>query len=104
MSSHWRPLDPLTLPLFPRGSFAYVEFADAALVKNALVLNESMFRGRVLQVTAKRTNKPGFNRGRGRGRGGYRGGYVPRGGYAPYRARGRCVSRGGHAAEKGGGS
>jgi hypothetical protein len=43
-------------------------------------------------VTAKRTNIPGFTRGRGRGRGGYRGGY--RGGghtYQPYRARGRSV-------------
>ena len=48
------------------------------------------------QVTAKRTNVPGFNRGRGRGGGGYRGGYRGgfRGGfgYSPYRARGRWVS------------
>lgn len=47
------------------------------------------------QVTAKRTNLPGFNRGRGRGggggyRGGYRGGRGGGGyGYQPYRARGR---------------
>jgi hypothetical protein len=45
-------------------------------------------------VTAKRTNVPGFHRGRGRGsyRGGYRGGFRGGGGgYSPYRARGRSV-------------
>ncbi len=72
-------------------------------MQNAMVLNESMFRGRLLsvgtlcetrvelmisvgQVKEKRTNVPGMNmtnRGRGRGR--------PRGyrGYHPYRGRGR---------------
>lgn len=42
------------------------------------MLNESLFRGRLLKVTPKRTNLPGMSargRGRGRGRGGYRGGY-----------------------------
>lgn len=73
----------------PKG-FAYVEFADAASISNALLLNETSFRSRLIQVTPKRTNKPGFNRGRGRGRGGYRGGYQRGGyGYQPYRARGR---------------
>ncbi|PWN26257.1 RNA-binding domain-containing protein, partial [Jaminaea rosea] len=52
----------------PKG-YAYVEFADASLVANAMVLNESLFRGRLIKVTAKRTNLPGLNRGRGRGRG-----------------------------------
>lgn len=71
----------------------------------ALVLNESVFRGRNLkvgplvyflcpvpfphltrtQVVPKRTNVPGMTRGRGRGgfrgRGFFRGGYPPRGGY-----------------------
>ncbi|POY74349.1 hypothetical protein BMF94_2543 [Rhodotorula taiwanensis] len=80
----------------PKG-YAYVEFAEPSLVQNAVLLNESMFRGRQLKVTPKRTNVPGFNqRGRGRGRGGYRGGYQSRGGYSPYaRGRGRGRGRGG---------
>ena len=52
----------------PKG-FAYVEFADEAAVSNAILLNDTMFRGRQIKVTAKRTNLPGMNR-RGRGRGG----------------------------------
>ncbi|KAI5479284.1 hypothetical protein MNV49_003802 [Pseudohyphozyma bogoriensis] len=82
----------------PKG-YAYVEFADPSLVANAVLLNESMFRGRLLKVTPKRTNIPGMGsaaRGRGRGRGGYRGGYQGyRGGYQPYsRPRGRGGYRG----------
>ncbi|KAJ5893866.1 Polyadenylate-binding protein 2 [Penicillium taxi] len=73
----------------PKG-YAYVEFAEPSVVAQALVLNESLFRGRNLKVTTKRTNLPGMNRGRGRGRGGrgrgFRGSY--RGG-AGYRGRGR---------------
>lgn len=72
----------------PKG-FAYVEFADSSLVANALLMNESLFKGRLIKVQSKRTNLPGIsstNRGRGRGRGGFRGG--SRGGYrgrgAPY--------------------
>ncbi|GKZ18921.1 cytoplasmic RNA-binding protein [Aspergillus brasiliensis] len=70
----------------PKG-YAYVEFAEPSLVAQALVLNESVFRGRNLKVVPKRTNLPGMSRGRGRGgfRGGggrgYRGGFAPRGGY-----------------------
>ncbi|KAL2919497.1 hypothetical protein HK105_201144 [Polyrhizophydium stewartii] len=72
----------------PKG-FAYLEFADAASVNNAMVLSDSMFKGRLIKVTPKRTNIHGFN---GRGRrpygGGYRGGFraAPRGRGA-YRAR-----------------
>ncbi|KKK13798.1 hypothetical protein P175DRAFT_0498977 [Aspergillus ochraceoroseus IBT 24754] len=75
----------------PKG-YAYVEFAEPSLVAQALVLNESVFRGRNLKVVPKRTNLPGMSRGRGRGgRGrGYRGGFPPRGGYrGGYRGRGR---------------
>ena len=60
---------------------------------NATVLDDSVFRGRPIKVTAKRTNIPGFNHrgrgGRGRGRGGQRGGY----GFQQPRGRGgyRCV-------------
>ena len=53
---------------FPKG-FAYVEFADEAAVGNAILLNDTMFRGRQIKVMAKRTNIPGLKRGRGRGRG-----------------------------------
>ncbi|KAH6599964.1 hypothetical protein BASA50_002648 [Batrachochytrium salamandrivorans] len=65
----------------PKG-FAYLEFADTASVDNAVVLNESMFKGRLIKVTSKRTNQHGFNfRGRRAGRG-FRGGFRGR---APYR-------------------
>ncbi len=95
-------------------SYAYVEFSEPSLVAQALVLNESVFKGRNIkvggpllqparrhstnthQVVPKRTNVPGMSRGRGRGfRGGGRGfqgrgGFVPRGGYrGGYRGRGR---------------
>jgi polyadenylate-binding protein 2 len=63
-------------------------------VPNALLLNESRLRDRVIKVTTKRTNIPFMNRGRGRGRGrggfrgrsSYRGGFRGRGrgGYTPY--------------------
>ncbi|KAI8832414.1 hypothetical protein BJ741DRAFT_514712, partial [Chytriomyces cf. hyalinus JEL632] len=55
----------------PKG-FASVEFADATCVEIAVTLNESLFKGRLLKVTAKRTNMPSFMRG------GFRG--APRGG------------------------
>lgn len=69
----------------PKG-FAYVEFADKDSVQPALALNDSLFKGRQIKVTEKRTNQPGVSstdrpprgmRGFGRGR-------FPRGGYMPY--------------------
>ncbi|PGH19168.1 hypothetical protein AJ80_04248 [Polytolypa hystricis UAMH7299] len=82
----------------PKG-YAYVEFSEPSLVAQALVLNESVFRGRNLKVVPKRTNLPGMSaRGRGRGafrgagRGSFgRGGFPPRGGYrgGGFRGRGR---------------
>ncbi|KAF9506574.1 hypothetical protein BS47DRAFT_1378088 [Hydnum rufescens UP504] len=80
----------------PKG-FAYVEFSEPLFVQHAMVLNDSLFRGRLIKVTEKRTNVPSFLlRGRGRGRGGYRGGGRGTGGYGyqPYRARGRGRGRG----------
>ncbi|KAI3318030.1 RNA-binding domain-containing protein [Xylariaceae sp. AK1471] len=79
----------------PKG-YAYVEFTEPSLVAQALVLNDSVLKGRNIKVTPKRTNIPGMSRGRGRGRGGPgrgyyggRGGYTPRGGYrGGYRGRG----------------
>ncbi|KAF4538939.1 Rnp domain protein [Lasiodiplodia theobromae] len=73
----------------PKG-YAYVEFTEPSLVAQALVLNESVFRGRNIKVVPKRTNLPGLSRGRGRGgppRGG-RGGWGGRGGYGPPPPRG----------------
>ncbi|CAM9012501.1 unnamed protein product [Wickerhamomyces anomalus] len=69
----------------PKG-FAYIEFAEPASVVSSLVLNDSVFRGRNLKVVPKRTNVPGFNRGRGRGRGrgGFRGRFRGRGRFNPY--------------------
>lgn len=66
----------------PKG-YAYVEFADPSSIANAMVLNESLFRARLIKVTPKRTNVPGMaaHRGRGRGRGGYRGGFAGHGAY-----------------------
>ncbi|KXJ12804.1 Polyadenylate-binding protein 2 [Exaiptasia diaphana] len=82
----------------PKG-FAYVEFTEKESVENAVTLNESLFKGRQIKVSAKRTNRPGIsttNRGRGRGRGGMRGGYYQP--YNPYmggfpRGRGRAMFR-----------
>lgn len=58
----------------PKG-FAYMEFADEDSVKNAVLLNDSLFRGRQLKVLAKRTNTPGFNKGMK----GKKGGKAPKG-------------------------
>lgn len=68
----------------PKG-FAYIEFAEEASVANAQALNESLFRNRVLKVTGKRTNVPGFNFQRG-GRGGR--GAAGRGGRGAFAGRG----------------
>merc|ERR1712000_789155 len=70
----------------PKG-YAYVEFTEPSLVAQALVLNESVFKGRNIKVTPKRTNVPGMSRGRGRGGGSFRGG-GGRGGYRGGRGRG----------------
>merc|ERR1712000_612995 len=70
----------------PKG-YAYVEFSEPSLVAQALVLNESVLKGRNIKVTPKRTNIPGMSRGRGRGGGSFRGG-GGRGGYRGGRGRG----------------
>ncbi|KAK4126710.1 RNA-binding domain-containing protein [Parathielavia appendiculata] len=74
----------------PKG-YAYVEFSEPSLVAQALVLNDSVFKGRTIKVEPKRTNIPGMSRGRGRSgfRGGGRGGfYGGRGGGYGYSVRG----------------
>lgn len=105
----------------PRG-FAYIEFKDQESVNNAVLLNDTEFKGRQLKVTPKRTNVPSFQLRGGRGgkgmnsRGrhghmpmpqyGYAYGYAPlpppipsyrggRGGYNPALARGGYAPRGG---------
>jgi polyadenylate-binding protein 2 len=80
----------------PKG-YAYIEFASRDAVESAVLLNDTMFRGRQIKVTPKRQNIRGFNnfrggrggmrggRGRGRGRGPPRGGFRGRGrGFHPY--------------------
>lgn len=81
----------------PKG-YAYVEFTDPSYVAQALVLNESEFRGRNIKVVPKRTNLPGMTRGRG-GRGGGAGGRGGRGGFG----RGGGGFGGGYGAPRGGG-
>ncbi|RCH84421.1 cytoplasmic RNA-binding protein [Rhizopus azygosporus] len=84
----------------PKG-YAYVEFAEPSFVNAAVALDNSLFRARLLKVSPKRTNVPGFSaRGRGRGRGGaFRGGYMPYYGHSPvYGYRGRGRGRGGYYA------
>lgn len=90
----------------PNKSFAFysiliTQTEDA--VENAVKLDGSTFKDRVIKVTHKRVNDPNFyytqdtGGGRGRGRGGFRGG---RGGGAPGRVGGGF--RGGRGARRGG--
>lgn len=54
----------------PKG-YAYIEFEteESAVVPNWRIDGKE-FKGRALRISKKRTNLPGFRRGRGRGRGG----------------------------------
>ncbi|TYZ66362.1 hypothetical protein PybrP1_011466 [[Pythium] brassicae (nom. inval.)] len=78
----------------PKG-YAYIEFASRDAVESALLLNDTVFRGRQLKVTPKRQNVRGYNYSRG---GGGRGGRGGRG-----RGRGRGPMRGGFRGGRGGG-
>jgi len=65
----------------PKG-FAYIEFADKDSVETATALDESLFKGRQIRVSAKRTNRPGIsstNRPPRGSRGSRRGAYMGRG-------------------------
>jgi len=44
----------------PKG-FAYIEFADKDAVHTAEALDESLFKGRQIKVSIKRTNRPGIS-------------------------------------------
>lgn len=44
----------------PKG-FAYIEFSDKESVQTAMALDESLFRGRQIRVSVKRTNRPGIS-------------------------------------------
>ena len=90
----------------PKG-YAYIEFEQTESVQKAIdELHGKEFRGRELRVTAKRTNLPGFRRGRGRGgfsfrsRGGFRG----RGAGFRGSGRGGPRRRGGNGASGAGGT
>lgn len=84
----------------PKG-FAYVEFAEKDSVQIAVALDESSFKGRIIKVCPKRTNRPGIsttNRAPAH-RGGY-GGYRGRGGgFGAVRSRG--FGRGGFRGGRG---
>ncbi|KAK2197532.1 bifunctional RNA recognition motif domain/Class II Aminoacyl-tRNA synthetase-Biotinyl protein ligase (BPL) and lipoyl protein ligase (LPL)/Nucleotide-binding alpha-beta plait domain superfamily/RNA-binding domain superfamily [Babesia duncani] len=47
--------------------FAYIEFANENAVSNAVMLNESLFKDRIIRVIPKRKNIPGLGRSRGNG-------------------------------------
>ncbi|KAF2707078.1 RNA-binding domain-containing protein [Pleomassaria siparia CBS 279.74] len=81
----------------PKG-YAYVEFTEPNLINQALVLDNSEFRGRNLKVVPKRTNLPGMTRGGRGGRGAPRGGGGYGGRGSPYGGRG-----GGYGPPRGGG-
>ncbi|XP_075043744.1 embryonic polyadenylate-binding protein 2 [Mixophyes fleayi] len=78
----------------PKG-YAYIEFAERSSVDAAILMDESVFRGRTIKVLPKRTNMPGISttdrggfRGRPRGpRGNFQRGQRPR--VRAYRGRGR---------------
>lgn len=76
----------------PKG-FAYVEFADKDSVQIAVALDESSFKGRIIKVCPKRTNRPGISTTNRPppGRGGY--GFRGRGGFGAIRG-GRGFGRG----------
>lgn len=76
--------------------YGFVEFEAAESITKALEHDQELFKGRPLKVTQKRTNVPGF--GRGRGRGGFRGGF--RGGRGGFQRGG--FQRGGFRGGRGG--
>ena len=59
----------------PKG-FAYVEFGDKDSVQTAQALDDSLFKGRQIKVTPKRTNRPGISTTDRVPRGGGRGGAI----------------------------
>jgi polyadenylate-binding protein 2 len=81
------------LTALARCRHAYVEFAEASSVASALLMNDSLFKGRQIKVTVKRTNVPVWQLPRGGGGGGRGaprgGGFRGRGGGAPRGFRGR---------------
>jgi len=80
----------------PKG-FAYIEFGDKDSVTTAMALDESLFRGRPIKCTPKRTNRPGISSTNRPPRGRFRrprnayyqygGGYVPRARSSRFRSR-----------------
>ncbi|KAG0688245.1 cytoplasmic RNA-binding protein [Pichia californica] len=78
--------------------YGFVEFEFQDSVPKALEHDQILFKGRPLKVIQKRTNVPGFGRGRGRGgfRGGnFRGGNFRGGNFRGGNFRGRGGFRGG---------
>ncbi|XP_041917259.1 embryonic polyadenylate-binding protein 2 [Alosa sapidissima] len=73
----------------PKG-FAYIEFSERDSVGTAMTLDNTLFRGRVIKVSPKRTNIPGItNRGGQRGRPWARGNRFNNGFQGRFRGNGR---------------
>eukprot|EP01059_Diplonema_ambulator_P004658 TRINITY_DN1436_c1_g1_i2.p1 TRINITY_DN1436_c1_g1~~TRINITY_DN1436_c1_g1_i2.p1 ORF type:complete len:194 (+),score=63.58 TRINITY_DN1436_c1_g1_i2:59-640(+) len=58
----------------PKG-YAYMEFEDPASVDKAVILHDSLLKGRKIKVSPKRTNYPGVTmmKGKGKGKGAFKG-------------------------------
>lgn len=65
-----------------RKGFAYIEFEDEESLQKALILDDTLFKGRKVKILPKRANTPGV-RGRRRMRRGFIG-FRSRGHYRPY--------------------
>lgn len=78
---------------YPKG-YAYVEFESKESVESAIQLSGTDFKNRTISVVAKRTNLPGYRRGRGGYRGRGVGGRSLRGRVGGFRARSNRAGRG----------
>lgn len=54
--------DPITRLSF---GYAYMEFENAEAVEKALILNQSLFKGKQIEVERKKKTRPGMRRLRG---------------------------------------
>lgn len=77
----------------PKG-FAYIEFADKDSVETATALDESLFKGRQIKVSAKRTNRPGLSTTNRPPRGYFGRGFLGRGSGRGFRGTSPWFSRG----------
>eukprot|EP00466_Bigelowiella_natans_P020288 jgi/Bigna1/81865/fgenesh1_pg.85_\ len=65
LERHFNTCGTITRVTIPQGTkgpkgFAYVEFVEESAVDNAMKLNNTVIKGRALNIFSKRTNKPGL--------------------------------------------